>query len=766
MEIIKFSEKKHFKLLGNILPLKDTNDYKQSKTPISFGWNKPGYNDDNVSIDKPFGIHYKETICAIDIDNNIIAELIFNHFKKQKFNFGLLQTKKGKQFIFRNTSKIGQGQNFLHLFGFIYDVRTNRGYSAIRLSDKLEKGGGLRNLSIVKFQKGGLTEISKTIFYIKAVLNNKKWENILEMLVKEWFDGHRINIWTKTLMPSITYLIEHNSLKSSQVSFILNGIFDLLDRPHWDQLKKQTDKLIEYIKENNNKITKQLTTLAKKDKKIDQNIYRKLSIKTKDLLEQNKWVDDYIAEHQIYRKTSGNYPVFMKIVKNTMKIVEAEVIKKDIKNQMDLWLCDNRPFPQQVANDMFNRIKITNKFKPLAGKIKEHLRYLQFNNGYYDLFTSNFYKDKVAPLYVYVSFDYDLKLRNNIKDFHNTKIFKLREEMKKQKWFNEELFDLWCAQQFDIFSKDKFALLFKGASQLGKSTLIDFFSSLVGFEHAKMMSMKDIADKFGNVGLIEDAILIFDGENEQEHTLDNSKLKKLISNETIIIEPKGKDKYEARPFGVCMWSTNGITKFSGMSSQDGLGFRIIEVHHETKLFGGSAPQWFTESFIETKKADKKDYIEFCLFMRNMMGKDKNYKRIMNSNPLFKNSNIVKNSNNINEFLDEIKEVDNPYIDWYYLNKVRNHLHQRENEDKFIYHSSKQKNKKDWYGIEIYLLYNNYKNSFPKFTTRLSVFKESITNSPIFISLKFIKVNNSNKCFAIFRNNFVEKLNENFKWKKI
>ena len=125
-----------------------------------------------------------------------------------------------------------------------------------------------------------------------------------------------------------------------------------------------------------------------------------------------------------------------------------------------------------------------------------------------------------------------------------------------------------------------FMLVDAGQGRTGKSTMEQFLINLVGNGNYKALML----DQFDNDFLLAQGYggrLLIGDDNPPERYIDNgSNLKSIITNEIVLINPKGLTPFTARFNAIVIQSMNGLPKFKDKTGGLYRRFRMINFPHQ------------------------------------------------------------------------------------------------------------------------------------------------------------------------------------------
>ena len=139
-------------------------------------------------------------------------------------------------------------------------------------------------------------------------------------------------------------------------------------------------------------------------------------------------------------------------------------------------------------------------------------------------------------------------------------------------------------------SQQKFLVL-NGTGGSGKSTFIRLVEALVGSENVSNVSLKDLEQRFSVIGLMNK--LVNSCADLQIDALeDTSILKKLLGEDTLRAEPKGKDSFSFKSYAKLIFSTNELPL---IKSEKTNGFyRRLLIHTMNKTPETINPNYYEE----------------------------------------------------------------------------------------------------------------------------------------------------------------------------
>lgn len=125
-----------------------------------------------------------------------------------------------------------------------------------------------------------------------------------------------------------------------------------------------------------------------------------------------------------------------------------------------------------------------------------------------------------------------------------------------------------------------FGLVDGGDGRTGKSTFEQLLINLVGEDNSAALMM----DQFSNDFLLAQAYgatLIIGDDNEPKGYIENSSnLKSVVTNESVLVNPKGLTPFTARFYCTIIQSMNGVPRFKDTSGGLYRRFRMIKFNHK------------------------------------------------------------------------------------------------------------------------------------------------------------------------------------------
>lgn len=104
------------------------------------------------------------------------------------------------------------------------------------------------------------------------------------------------------------------------------------------------------------------------------------------------------------------------------------------------------------------------------------------------------------------------------------------------------------------------ALVIKGDYRNGKSKFLEVLKHFFGANNCCSLDIQDIVSRFGLFGVMNKSINLGDDISDQ-YIGDDSKFKKVIAGNDVLIEQKGKDAFTYKPYAKHIFSCNTMPRF-------------------------------------------------------------------------------------------------------------------------------------------------------------------------------------------------------------
>ena len=104
------------------------------------------------------------------------------------------------------------------------------------------------------------------------------------------------------------------------------------------------------------------------------------------------------------------------------------------------------------------------------------------------------------------------------------------------------------------------ALVIKGDHRNGKSKFLEVLKAFFGADNCCNLDIQDIVSRFGLFGIMNKSINLGDDISGQ-YIGDDSKFKKVIAGNDILLEQKGKDAFTYKPYAKHIFSCNTMPRF-------------------------------------------------------------------------------------------------------------------------------------------------------------------------------------------------------------
>lgn len=116
----------------------------------------------------------------------------------------------------------------------------------------------------------------------------------------------------------------------------------------------------------------------------------------------------------------------------------------------------------------------------------------------------------------------------------------------------------------------------------GKSTFQDLLISLVGRQNTTSLKIREFEKDFKLASTYGSSLVVGDDNNSKDFNETSENFKSVVTGETVLINPKGKEPFTTRLTPFVVQSMNGIARFKDVS--DGLlrRLRIVRFNHSYK----------------------------------------------------------------------------------------------------------------------------------------------------------------------------------------
>lgn len=133
-----------------------------------------------------------------------------------------------------------------------------------------------------------------------------------------------------------------------------------------------------------------------------------------------------------------------------------------------------------------------------------------------------------------------------------------------------------------------------GHGSNGKSTLLDMMTAMLGEDNISSIGMEELEQRFKTAEIVNKLANIGD-DISNGYMAENSKFKKLVTGEPLMVERKGVDPFKIRNYGKLIFSANEVPRVNDTSN--GLTRRLILVPFNAK-FSSNDPDY--DPFIKDK----------------------------------------------------------------------------------------------------------------------------------------------------------------------
>lgn len=140
----------------------------------------------------------------------------------------------------------------------------------------------------------------------------------------------------------------------------------------------------------------------------------------------------------------------------------------------------------------------------------------------------------------------------------------------------------------------------------GKSTFQDLLISLVGRQNSTSLKIREFEKDFKLASAYGSSLVVGDDNNSKDFNETSENFKSVITGETVLLNPKGKEPFTTRLTPFVVQSMNGMARFKDVS--DGLlrRLRIVRFNHSYK--GDKNNRRIKEEYIHDKRL-----LEFILY---------------------------------------------------------------------------------------------------------------------------------------------------------
>ncbi len=197
-----------------------------------------------------------------------------------------------------------------------------------------------------------------------------------------------------------------------------------------------------------------------------------------------------------------------------------------------------------------------------------------------------------------------------------------------------------------------FILTGKGSN--GKSTLLDMITEMLGDNNISSIGMEELEQRFKTAEIVGKLANIGD-DISNGYMAENSKFKKLVTGEPIMVEKKGVDPYKIKNYGKLIFSANEVPRVNDTSN--GLSRRLILVPFNAR-FKSTDPDY--DPFIKDKLLTRES-LEYLLLL-GIQG----LRRI-----LYENHMNFTNVDSVIKELQEYEKVNNPVVMFIDEHKIEN-----------------------------------------------------------------------------------------------
>lgn len=221
---------------------------------------------------------------------------------------------------------------------------------------------------------------------------------------------------------------------------------------------------------------------------------------------------------------------------------------------------------------LIEAIKWIKTFDEIKKQINTSGRYINFINGYYDLYTQSFYKDDRKNLY-FTSF---INAKYKKKDIEGYSFKKYISSITQGNYELERLLQEIIGVAISNIRGFKKAIFIIGCANSGKSTFLELINNLIGSEFISNLSMEDLNDKF-RLAELEGKRINTCGEISESNLKKLDIFKKLTGGDSIVVERKCESPFYLKNTAMLLFAGNYLPNLSVTDSSNAFFKRIILV---------------------------------------------------------------------------------------------------------------------------------------------------------------------------------------------
>ena len=162
----------------------------------------------------------------------------------------------------------------------------------------------------------------------------------------------------------------------------------------------------------------------------------------------------------------------------------------------------------------------------------------------------------------------------------------------------------YCGYSMTIDTRQQKFLVLNGRGGTGKSTLIRLLETVVGRENTSHVSLKELGARFASFGLMG-KLLNSCADLEVSALEDTSTLKKVLGEDALRVEAKGKDSISIHNYAKLIFSTNELPLVLNEKT-NGFYRRLLVLNMDR------APDKTTPDFFEKLEGDIDYFIYYCM----------------------------------------------------------------------------------------------------------------------------------------------------------
>lgn len=251
-------------------------------------------------------------------------------------------------------------------------------------------------------------------------------------------------------------------------------------------------------------------------------------------------------------------------------------------------------------------------FDDIKKEINDDERFINFINGYYDLYNKDFYKTSRQDLY----FGYFISAKYKKKEDDGYNFKKYIQNVTKGNYQLELLVQEVMGVALSNIRGFKKAIFIIGLGNTGKSTFLELLNNLIGSSFTSNLSLNDLNDKFRLAELANKRMNTC-GEIAEIKLNRLDVFKSLTGNDIIMAERKGETPFNFKNTAMMLFSGNCLPKLSVTDGSNAFFKRMVIIPFNNTISESEKDVNLMDKLLKERNYIVKYAIEGVLrFMKN------------------------------------------------------------------------------------------------------------------------------------------------------